>query len=169
MSAHGQCRGPPRPLRSLGEVPDLSGRQLLREWQQRMESVVTAAATLGGRAELPRQLVEPMQRQVEILEQIVERERALQRQLAGRLVAPLDVAFDLLEDSGATMRRQAEALEAAGKALEETAGLMKSQAALFERTIGVLRQPTDLARTAVGLEPRRVRAKRKPAPRGRKR
>ena len=50
------------------------------------------------------------------------------------------------------MRRQAEALEAAGRALEETAGLMKSQAELFERTIGTLRQPAALAKAAVALE-----------------
>jgi hypothetical protein len=40
----------------------------------------------------------------------------------------VDAVFDLLEESGTTLRRQAEALEAAGRALEETAALMKSGA-----------------------------------------
>jgi len=62
--------------------------------------------------------------------------------------------FDLLEETGATLRRQAEALAAAGSALEETAGLMKHQAEIFERTISTLRQPADLAKAATGLDRR---------------
>ena len=114
-----------------------------------------AAASVAGRSEVPRQLLEPMQRQLELVQEIVERERRLQRELVGQLVAPVDAVFDLLEESGATLRRQAEALEAAGGALEETAALMKRQAELFERTIGTLRQPAELAREVAGLERRR--------------
>jgi len=107
---------------------------------------------LGGA--LPRQLLEPLQRQLELLQEIVERERRVQRELTARAVAPVEAVLDLLEESGATLRRQAEALAAAGAALEETAGLMRSQAELFERTIATLRHPTDLARLAAGLERR---------------
>lgn len=103
--------------------PELSGRELLRECQRLMDSVV-------------------------------ERERRLQGELAGYAFAPVDAVFDLLEESGTTLRRQAEALEAAGRALEETAALMKSQAGLFERTIGTLRRPAKLARAASGARPR---------------
>lgn len=92
---------------------------------------------------------------IRTVEQLVEREQRLQAELAGRVFAPVDAVFDLLADSGTTMRRQAEALEAAGRALEETAALMKSQAELFERTVGMLRQPADLARTASGAKRRR--------------
>jgi hypothetical protein len=59
--------------------------------------------------------------------------------------------FDLLEQSGAAMRGQAEALQAAGRALDETAALIERQAELFEATIGALRQPADFARSAAGL------------------
>jgi hypothetical protein len=116
-----------------------------------MDSVVASAASVAGRSDLPRQLLEPMQRQLELVQEVIERERRLQAQLTDRLVAPVDAVFDLLEESGATLRRQAEALEAAGRALEETAGLMKTNAELFERTIGTLRQPTELAKTAAAL------------------
>ena len=119
-----------------------------------MDSVVASAASVGGRTELPRQLLEPMQRQLELMQEVIERERKLQKQLAGQLIAPFDVIFDLLEENGLMLRRQAEALEAAGRALEETAGLVKSQAELFERTIGVLREPTERAKAAAGLERR---------------
>jgi hypothetical protein len=141
-------------------MPELSGRELLREWQKLMDSMVASAASVAGRAELPRQLLEPMQRQLELVEQLIERERRIQRELAGRLVAPVDAAFDLLEESGRMLRQQAQALEAAGRALEETAGLMKGQAELFERTIGTLREPAELAKSAAGLD-------RKPRRRGR--
>ncbi len=52
------------------------------------------------------------------------------------------------------MRRQAEALEAAGDALRETASLMKSQAELFEQAIGKLRTPADVVRSTLGAQPR---------------
>jgi hypothetical protein len=132
-------------------VPELSGRELLHEWRQLMDSVIASA---GGRSELPANVLRAMQRQLELVQEVIERERRLQRELAGGLIAPIDAAFDLLEESGATLRRQAEALEAAGRALEETAGLMKHQAELFERTIGTLRQPAELAKAAAGLERR---------------
>lgn len=139
-------------------MADDGGLDLLGEWRKVMNSLMSSAT--GGRVELPRQLVEPMQRQLELLQEVVERERNLQRQIASRLLAPADAVFDLLEQSGAMLRRQAEALESAGEALSETAALMKSQAELFERTIGLLREPAELAKVAAGLErpPRKSRS-----------
>jgi hypothetical protein len=138
-------------------------RDLLREWREFLDSATASAISATGRSTLPRQLVDGMQRQIELVQDLVDRERRLQRDVAGRLIAPIDAAFDLLEGTGATLRRQAEALGAAGRALEETASLMQSQAELFERTVGALRQPTELARAATGLErPARGR-ERKPA------
>jgi hypothetical protein len=141
-------------------MPDLGGRELLREWQKVMHAVVDTAASVSGRSELPRQLLEPMQRQLELVQEVIERERRLQRELARRVVAPFDAIFDLLEASGATMSRQAEALEAAGRALEETAALMKGQAELFERTVATLRGPTELAKAAAGIDRRGPRTER---------
>ena len=45
-----------------------------------MDSVVASAASVGDRAELPRQLLEPMQRQLELVQEVIERERELQTQ-----------------------------------------------------------------------------------------
>jgi hypothetical protein len=139
-------------------VPELSGRELLREWQRVMDSMVASASSVAGRSELPRQLLDPMQRQLELVQEIVERERRAQAGLAAQVAAPFDAIFDLLEESAVTLRRQGEALEAAGRALEETAGLVTRQAELFERTIGMLRRPTELAKAAAGVE-RRPRRK----------
>src|SRR5690349_15563218 len=127
-----------------------------------MDSVVASAASVGGRTEIPRQLLEPMQRQIELLQEVIERERALQREIAGRVLAPVDAIFDLIEESGQVLRRQAEALEAAGRALEDTARLVKTQAQLFDHAMSALREPTELAKAAAGLERRRPkRAPRK--------
>jgi hypothetical protein len=135
-------------------VAELSGRELLHEWQRLMESAFASAASLAGRSQLPRQLQDATERQLELLREILERERGLQRELASLIVAPVDAVFDLLEQSGTTLRRQAETLEAAGRALEETATLMKDQAELFGQTVGTLRRPHELARAAAGLDRR---------------
>lgn len=130
-----------------------------------MDAVVAAAGSVTGRSELPRQLLAPMERQLELVQEVIEREQRLQRDLAGQLVAPVDAVFALLEESGATVRRQAEALEAAGSALEETARLMKHQAEIFERTVELLEQPADLAKAAAGMKPKPKRKPKKAKPR----
>ena len=142
-------------------MPEPSGRELLQEWQQRMESVIRTAASAAGHADLPRVLVEPMQRQLQLLEELAERERHLERALAGRIAAPVDAVFDLLEESATGMRRQASALEAAGRALEETGSLVKAQAKLLEQTVDRLREPAEMAKSAAGLERRPHRDERR--------
>ena len=129
-----------------------------------MDSVVTSAASAAGRPELPRELLGAMQSQLALMQRVVDRERLAGSELTARILAPVDAAFDLLEESGETLRRQAQALESAGRALQDTAGLMKRQAELFEQTIGALREPADLAKAAVGLERRTRRPRRRPAP-----
>ena len=139
-------------------MTDLGGRELLSEWRKLMDSVVESATSVAGGRELPQKLLETMQQQVKLVEEVIERERAFQREVAARIAAPVDAVFDLLEESGATLRRQAEALESAGQALEETATLMKRQAELFEGTILRLREPAELAKSVAGLERRGRRA-----------
>jgi hypothetical protein len=135
-------------------VPEPNGRDLLKEWRGVMESVVASATAVAGRSSLPGDLLGAMQRQLELVQEVIDRERRLETDVAARLLAPIDAVFDLLEETGSTLRRQAEALEAAGRALQESAGLMKRQAELFERTIGTLRQPAELAKAVAGLERR---------------
>jgi hypothetical protein len=48
-------------------MPDLSGRDLLREWQKAMDAVVASATSVGGATSVPRQLAEQMQRQLELV------------------------------------------------------------------------------------------------------
>jgi hypothetical protein len=132
--------------------PERSGRDVVEEWRQLVESLVASAASAAGRPELPRDLLGAMQRQVNLVQEVIERERRLQRDITGRLVAPVDAVFDLLEETGATLRAQAEAVESASRALTEAAVLMQRQAELFERTIVAVRQPADFVKAATGLE-----------------
>jgi hypothetical protein len=141
-------------------MADRSGRDLLEEWRGVMESVVSSAASAAGRAELPRELRGAMQSQVALMQRMLERERLAGSELAARILGPVDAVFDLLEESGATLRREAEALESAGRALQETAGLIKRQSEIFEQTIAVLREPAELAKAAAGLDRPRAAAKR---------
>ena len=135
-------------------MPELSGQELLGEWRKGMDSLLASASSVGGRADITRQLLEPMQRQLELIQKVIERERTLQKRVAGVVLAPMDAVFDLLEESGVMLREQAQALQTAGRALEETAGLVKTQAELFERTIAALREPAERAKMVAGL-PRR--------------
>jgi hypothetical protein len=146
-----------------GPMTERSGVDLIGEWRKVMNGLVSSV-TAGSGGDLARQLLEPMQRQLELVQEVIERERRLQRQLAKVVAAPFDAIFDLLEESGDMMMRQADALDAAAHALGETAGLMKAQAEIFDRTIGLLREPAELAKSAAGLERRPRRRRSSAAP-----
>jgi hypothetical protein len=132
-------------------LPELSARELLAESRKALDAATGSLTSLADHVEAPRQLVEPMRRQLELVQELIARERSLQQRAASQLLAPIDAVFDLLEASGESLRKQAQALSAAGEALQESGRLVEAQARLFERTIGTLREPSDLARTAVGL------------------
>ena len=119
-----------------------------------MQSVVSAAASATGRSKLPRHLLVPMQRQAELVQELLERELKLQRDLVGRALAPVDAVFDLLEQSGAALRKQAEALSESARALEQAAEVVRAQAELYERTVRTLRQPSELVKGVAGVERR---------------
>jgi hypothetical protein len=130
-----------------------TGHELLDEWRSRIDALLASAASLGG-AELSRDLLKLSRHQIELMQEIVERERRLQGELTQRFTAPLDAIFDLLTEAAETLRSQAEAVEAAGRALEDAAGLMRRQSERFERTVAALRQPADLAKAAAGARRR---------------
>jgi hypothetical protein len=125
---------------------------VLREWTAAMQSLTESIGSAALRSDVARQITAPMQRQAELIGDILERERALQSRAVRLALAPLDAVFDLLEQSGASMRSQAEAVEEAARALERVAGLMKVQADLFGRTVRALREPTEVVKSLAGDE-----------------
>lgn len=120
-----------------------------------MQAIASTARQTAGRSELPKALLTPMQRQLELLQAVVERERNLQSEVFGHLLDPIDAVFDLLEESGKTFRAQADALQEASAALEQTAKLMQTQAEIYENTIKALREPAAMARRVAGAKPRK--------------
>jgi hypothetical protein len=133
-------------------MPDLDPRDLLRDWQAAVQSLVESAASATGQRELPRHVLAATQRQLELMEELLHREQRAQRELAARAFAPLDAVFDLLEQSGTALRRQAEALKESARATEQAAAMIEVQADVFERALHVLRQPSKLAKSVAGVE-----------------
>jgi hypothetical protein len=136
---------PPLAWDDRDAMPDLGPQELVREWKAAMQSLIAGAR----HAEVPRALIAPMERQVELLQEMV-----------ARAFGPSDAIFDLLEESGAAMRRQAEALSASAQALEQAAELMRVQAELFERTVRTVREPAEMAKSVARLERPRSRRRR---------
>jgi hypothetical protein len=85
----------------------------------------------------------PLERQVRLLQTLVERS-----------LARFDAVFDLLEQSGAAMHRQADALSESARALEQAAELMRVQAELYERTVRTARAPATVAKGLAGIRRR---------------
>jgi len=141
------------------EMPEPGGHELLEEWRRVVESLLASAGAATGHSQVPRELIAAMHRQLELMQELLERERGAQRGLASRVAAPFDAVFDLLERSGASLHSQAEALASAGAALQETALLIESQAVLFEQTITLLREPGEIAKAAAGLPRRHAKGK----------
>ncbi len=61
-------------------MPEAGGLDLLREWQSAMQSVIR------------RQLLGPLKRQTELIQDVLERERKLQRRGIKTLREPADLA-----------------------------------------------------------------------------
>src|SRR5690242_19400497 len=111
-----------------------------------------STASPVGRVDLTRQPVALMQRQAELVQELLERERRHQRQLLGPGFAPLDAPFDLVGASASSLRAQAEAVEHAAQAMEQAASQMKTQGGLLERAVRMLREPPRRIESALGVD-----------------
>jgi hypothetical protein len=119
-----------------------------------MQSLTESIASATRHGDVARDVVAPMQRQAELFQEALKRERDLQARLVQRAFAPLDAVFDLLEESGSALEKQAEAVEEAARALERVARLMRAQAEMFSTTVRSLRAPSKAAKSLAGGKPR---------------
>src|SRR3954465_6566885 len=87
----------------------------------------------------------------ELLEGVLSRQAELEKQVVGRVFAPLNIVVDSLEKTTAAMRTQAQAFNAASAAFKQSAELLEVQAATLEKATDALRDPADFVRTAGGL------------------
>jgi hypothetical protein len=151
-------------------MPERKPADLVREWQEAMLSMASAAASAAGGSGAARQLLAPIQRQAELVEQALEQQRKLQADFVDLAFRPLEEILGVFEQSSAMMRDQAEALAQAAAAFERTAGLIAMQAQLFETATQAIRRPTDIvkstaSRGAGGAKPRQ-RARKASSGRG---
>ena len=110
-----------------------------------------ATASLAGQpGELAEQLLGPLRAQGELLEQILRRQTDFERELVGRVLAPVNTVIDALEQTSAAMRTQAEAFAAAAQAFKQASDLVELQASLIDRTTQSLRAPAELVRSVSG-------------------
>jgi hypothetical protein len=105
-------------------------------------SLVSAPAGLAG------DLLGPLQRQAELLEQVLQRQIDFEREIVGRALAPARAALDLVDQAASTMRAQATAFRAASLSFGQAAELLEQQAEIIERAGGTLRDPVAVLRSA---------------------
>jgi len=109
-------------------------RDLLNAWEGALRGLrgVTAPAT-------------------DVLETALRRQMEFDRALVGRVMAPLNVVLDALEQTAAAMHNQAKAFESASAAFKQSAELLEVQATTLERAIEALRDPAEFVKSAGGL------------------
>jgi hypothetical protein len=100
-------------------------------------------------------LLGPLQRQAELVEQVLRRQVELEQELVRRAVAPAQATVEALDNAPAALRAQATAFRAAATSFTQAAELLDLQAAAIEQTLTALRAP-------VALAGRTVRGRRKP-------
>src|SRR3954451_13910671 len=95
---------------------------VLRSWQDVLKQLGGVAGSLGsaaGQSDLVKQLTGPLQHQAELVEQALRRQFEYERDLAGRLLAPLNALVDALEQTSTAMRTQSQAFDAASASFKQ--------------------------------------------------
>ena len=131
----------------MAEPADLLGpvRASIRELSKLGGALVSAPP------EVAQQLTVPLQRQAELLEQILQRQLEFERDLVGRVLAPASTLFDVIEQTTVAMEAQTTAYRAAATSFIQIADLIEQQAELLRLASQSVRDPVAAMR-AVGDE-----------------
>ena len=130
-------------------------RDLLTTWQEAIRQLRSGAQAIGGPpAELVRPLLAPLERQAEMLEEVLRRQVDFEGRLTGQMLGPYRVALEALEQTSAAMRAQAELFDTAATSFEQASKLMAKQADLMDRAAQSLRDPVQLLKS--GAQPARL-------------
>jgi ABC-type transporter Mla subunit MlaD len=128
-------------------VPDPS--DLLKAWQDAIREVGGVAASLvSGSAGKAGELLEPMQKQAEQVQKVLERQLEFERELVSRAIAPARATLEMAEQATIAYRAQATAFRAAAASFGQLAELMEQQAEVVERVGGAVRDPLAALRAA---------------------
>jgi DNA anti-recombination protein RmuC len=107
---------------------------LLSAWQDAIRQLGRATSSLTGAP-------------AELLEQAMRRQADFEKELAGRMLAPVGTVIEALEQAAEAMHTQAEAFAAASKAFKQAGELVEVQAQMLDRTTQALKAPAELVRS----------------------
>jgi hypothetical protein len=128
-------------------MPDPS--DLLSAWQDAIREVGGVAASLvSGPAGKASELFEPMQRQAEQIQRVLERQLEFERDLVTRAIAPARATLEMAEQATIAYRAQATAFRAAAASFGQLAELMEQQAEIVENVGKAVRDPLSALRAA---------------------
>jgi signal transduction histidine kinase len=122
---------------------------LLRSWESAIRDIGgLAGSVVSTSAGLTGQLAAPLQKQAELLEQILSRQVAFEKEVLAMLTAPARTVLDLSAQTTEAMAAQARAFRAAALSLGQAADLLEQQAELLGTAIGTIRDPLAALRSA---------------------
>jgi hypothetical protein len=123
---------------------------LVRAWRDAVQQLRDVAAPNLDELTLSK-LIAPLQRQAEIFEQALRRQAEFDAQLGRRLLAPMESFVEVVDQTPAAVRAQAQAFEAAALSFKQAAEVLEAQAAMMEQAIKTMTLPTDLLKSIGGL------------------
>jgi ABC-type transporter Mla subunit MlaD len=122
---------------------------LLKAWQDAVREVGGVAASIvSGSAGKAGDLLEPMQKQAEQVQRVLERQLEFERDLVTRAIAPARATLEMAEQAAIAYRAQAKAFSAAAASFGQLADLMEQQAEIVERVGVAVRDPLSALRAA---------------------
>src|SRR3954452_17881909 len=121
------------------------GPDILGAWRDLTKQITGLAGSVAGQAAGPgRDLLGPLQRQAELIEQVLRRQIELEQELVRRAVAPAQAVADALESAPDARRGQATAFRPAAPSSTQAAALLDAQPLALEQTLASLRLPKRL-------------------------
>jgi hypothetical protein len=128
--------------------------ELLRACQDAIRDLAGTAVSV---ASVPQkgagQMLGPLQRQAELIERVVQRQLAFERELAGRALAPARGVLDLVDQVSGAMRAEAKAFRMASASLGQVADLLEQQVELLEGATAIVRDPVATLRSSGNAVP----------------
>ncbi len=122
-----------------------------RDAANQLRGLATSIASQAGQG--ARDVLGPLQKQTEVIEQLLRRQIEIEQELVRRALAPAQAVTEALDKAPDAMRAQAAAFRAAAVSFSQAADLLEVQATAVEQTIGALKAPVQLAQRGLGRRP----------------
>lgn len=124
---------------------------LLASWQNALGELAGVTASLvSAPVGVAGQVGRPLQRQAELVETILERQLAFERELFGRLLAPAETLLELADQTSEALESQMKAFRAVATSFGQIADLLEQQAERLQLARDSVRDPVAALRAAGG-------------------